>query len=139
MAVVKGTNGYRILITHLKELCSLVSTALAMPHLSASPCSTVWATVSNPDFDRLGSNRTSIYLCSFLGAVNFLFGLPAIRTIDTLGRRKWLILTLPLMCLAMLGAALSAALITDQHARVGIMAFFLYCKQLHAPLPPIQW
>lgn len=70
-----------------------------------------------------------------LGAVNFLFGLPAIRTIDTLGRRKWLILTLPLMCLAMLGAALSAALIGKRDVRIGIMAFFLYCKKLQTPLP----
>ncbi|KAK8136548.1 sugar transporter [Apiospora sp. TS-2023a] len=71
--------------------------------------------------------RTAMFYSLGYGAVNFLFGLPAIRTIDTLGRRKWLILTLPLMCLAMLGAALSAALITDQHAKIGIMAFFLYC------------
>ncbi|KAK7953727.1 hypothetical protein PG988_014421, partial [Apiospora saccharicola] len=70
--------------------------------------------------------RTAMFYSLGYGAVNFLFGLPAIRTIDTLGRRKWLILTLPLMCLAMLGAALSAALITDQHARIGIMAFFIY-------------
>ncbi|KAK8065967.1 sugar transporter [Apiospora hydei] len=41
--------------------------------------------------------------------------------------RKWLILTLPLMCLAMLGAALSAALIKEHDdLRVGIVTFFLY-------------
>ncbi|ORY62682.1 and other transporter-domain-containing protein [Pseudomassariella vexata] len=30
-------------------------------------------------------------------AINFIFGLPAIRTIDTLGRRKWLTMTLPVI------------------------------------------
>ncbi|KAF7524145.1 hypothetical protein G7054_g11524 [Neopestalotiopsis clavispora] len=39
------------------------------------------------------------------GAVNFIFGLPAIRTIDSLGRRKWLITTLPLMFIFMAAAA----------------------------------
>lgn len=39
------------------------------------------------------------------GAINWLFGLPAIKTIDTLGRRKWLIVTLPIMCILMGGAA----------------------------------
>lgn len=42
-----------------------------------------------------------------LGAVMFFCGLPAIKTIDTLGRRKWLISTLPLMCIFMAAAAYS--------------------------------
>ncbi|KAI1360078.1 sugar transporter-domain-containing protein [Xylaria arbuscula] len=41
------------------------------------------------------------------GAVNFFFGLPAFKTIDTLGRRKWLIWTLPLMSFFMFAGALS--------------------------------
>ncbi|KAF3054845.1 putative polyol transporter 1 [Daldinia childiae] len=60
-----------------------------------------------------------------IGAVNFVFGLPAIRTIDTLGRRKWLVLTLPVMCLLMMAAALSS-LITNQTTRVGIIALFVF-------------
>ncbi|KAI1374386.1 hypothetical protein F4677DRAFT_447380 [Hypoxylon crocopeplum] len=59
------------------------------------------------------------------GAVNFVFGLPAIRTIDTLGRRKWLVLTLPMMCLLMLAAAL-ASLIYDQQTRAAIIALFVF-------------
>lgn len=43
------------------------------------------------------------------GAINFLFALPAIRTIDTLGRRKWLTITLPLMVILMTAAAASSA------------------------------
>ncbi|KAK8868964.1 sugar transporter-domain-containing protein [Apiospora arundinis] len=39
------------------------------------------------------------------GAVTFFCGLPAIKTIDTLGRRKLLISTLPLMCIFLAAAA----------------------------------
>ncbi|KAI8628443.1 major facilitator superfamily domain-containing protein [Xylariaceae sp. FL1651] len=60
------------------------------------------------------------------GAVNFLFGLPAIRTIDTLGRRKWLVLTLPLMGLFMTAAALSTLLPDGNQARGGVIALFVY-------------
>ncbi|CAJ2504792.1 Uu.00g121860.m01.CDS01 [Anthostomella pinea] len=59
------------------------------------------------------------------GAVNFVFGLPAIRTIDTLGRRKWLVLTLPAMCLFMAAAALSS-LLGDPQIRGGIIALFVF-------------
>lgn len=63
-----------------------------------------------------------------IGAVNFAFGLPAIRTIDTLGRRKWLILTLPVMSLFMMAAALSTLIPKDETARTGIVALFVFCK-----------
>ncbi|KAI3321109.1 hypothetical protein HD806DRAFT_546901 [Xylariaceae sp. AK1471] len=59
-------------------------------------------------------------------AVNFLFGLPAIRTIDTLGRRKWLVLTLPVMCLFMTAAALSTLIHDDLTARGGVVALFVF-------------
>ncbi|RYP14023.1 hypothetical protein DL765_006626 [Monosporascus sp. GIB2] len=60
-------------------------------------------------------------------AVNFLFGLPAIKTIDTLGRRKWLITTLPLMCIFMLMAALSLPLPHEEGGNT-------HCMQLHTLL-----
>ncbi|KAK5995691.1 Putative polyol transporter 2-like protein [Cladobotryum mycophilum] len=58
------------------------------------------------------------------GAINFLFALPAIRSIDTLGRRKWLLITLPFMSLFMLAAALSFK-ISHHDTRIGVAAFFL--------------
>ena len=61
--------------------------------------------------------------------MNFAFGLPAIRTIDTLGRRKWLILTLPVMSLFMMAAALSTLIPKDETARTGIVALFVFCKR----------
>ncbi|OTA06064.1 hypothetical protein A9Z42_0067840 [Trichoderma parareesei] len=59
------------------------------------------------------------------GAINFLCALPAVRSIDTLGRRKWLLATLPFMALFMFGAAL-AFTIEPRNIRVGVAAFFLF-------------
>lgn len=60
-----------------------------------------------------------------IGAINFLCGLPAVRSIDTLGRRKWLLGTLPFTALFMLAAALSCTISTES-IRIGVAAFFLY-------------
>ncbi len=61
------------------------------------------------------------------GAINFVFGLPAIRNIDTLGRRKLLLGTLPFMSICMLAAALCFYIPRDkQSAYTGLIAFFLF-------------
>lgn len=52
--------------------------------------------------------KLAIGLSIILGAINFFFGWPAMKTIDTLGRRKWLIATLPFMTFFMLGGTLTA-------------------------------
>lgn len=65
------------------------------------------------------------------GAINFLFALPAVKSIDTLGRRKWLLITLPFMSLFMLGAGL-AGLVSDAGKRQGLTALFLY-RQSRVP------
>lgn len=62
---------------------------------------------------------------ALLGAINFFFCLPAIRTIDTLGRRKWLTITLPFMAVFLAAAALSFR-ITDKGVRTGIVAMWLF-------------
>lgn len=73
-------------------------------------------------------------LITLSGAVNFVFGLPAIKTIDTLGRRKWLITTLPLMCIFMLMGSLSFPLPYDPKGNTGVtvrlVTIYLYCKFL---------
>ena len=61
------------------------------------------------------------------GCINFLFGLPAIRSIDTIGRRKWLLMTLPFMSIFMLGAGMSS-FIGNESCRIGVTALFLFCK-----------
>ncbi|PNY23417.1 polyol transporter [Tolypocladium capitatum] len=78
-------------------------------------------------FSRVGDGSTIIAMAYSVGfgAINFLFALPAIRSIDTLGRRKWLNATLPFMAVFMLGAAMSS-FIQDQDKRIGITACFLF-------------
>ncbi|EHK43777.1 hypothetical protein TRIATDRAFT_86874 [Trichoderma atroviride IMI 206040] len=65
-----------------------------------------------------------VYSLGF-GAINFLFALPAVRSIDTMGRRRWLLITLPFMALFMLGAGLSFMIETPT-IRIGVAAFFLF-------------
>ncbi|KAI0528494.1 hypothetical protein GGR58DRAFT_526120 [Xylaria digitata] len=75
--------------------------------------------------DNTGELKPMLYSLGY-GTINFLFGLPAIRTIDTLGRRKWLVVTLPLMCLFMTSAALSTLIPNGTDARGGVIALFIF-------------
>ncbi|KAK1986497.1 hypothetical protein LZ30DRAFT_280621 [Colletotrichum cereale] len=85
----------------------------------------VLAFYSGTLFSRAGvAKRDSMIFSLGYGAVNFVFGLPAIRTIDTLGRRKWLMLTLPVMALFMLLAGVSFR-IGDRDARVAVVTLFI--------------
>ncbi|OHF01214.1 hypothetical protein CORC01_03529 [Colletotrichum orchidophilum] len=85
----------------------------------------VLAFYSGTLFSRAGAEkRDAMFFSLGYGAVNFIFGLPAIRTIDTLGRRKWLILTLPVMALFMLLAGVSFK-IANLGAKVPVVALFI--------------
>ncbi|ENH67113.1 Putative metabolite transport protein ywtG [Fusarium oxysporum f. sp. cubense race 1] len=68
----------------------------------------VFAFYSNKMFSGAYGNlkATLAYSVGF-GGVNFLFGLLAMRSIDTLGRRRWLLFTLPLMSLFLMVAAIA--------------------------------
>ncbi|GJN71510.1 sugar transporter [Purpureocillium lilacinum] len=87
----------------------------------------VCAFYSGTLFSRVGNQSILIEMAYSLGfgAINWLFALPAIKHIDTLGRRKLLLMTLPCMAITMLGAGL-AGFIEDQKLRVGITALFLF-------------
>ncbi|KAK2049639.1 hypothetical protein LZ31DRAFT_562455 [Colletotrichum somersetense] len=85
----------------------------------------VLAFYSGTLFSRAGvAKRESMIFSLGYGAVNFVFGLPAIRTIDTLGRRKWLMLTLPVMTLFMLLAGVSFH-ISNRDAQVAVLTLFI--------------
>jgi MFS family permease len=73
-----------------------------------------------------GDNRAALLYSFGFGAVNFLFGLPAIRNIDTLGRRTLLLATLPLMSISLLAAGLCFYIPPEQTAHIGLIAFFLF-------------
>ncbi|KAF4473596.1 myo-inositol transport ITR1 [Fusarium agapanthi] len=63
------------------------------------------------------------------GSVNFLFGLLAMRSIDTLGRRRWLLFTLPLMSLFLVTAAIAYNdnFSKGTEARNIVGTVFVYC------------
>ncbi|KAI5457858.1 hypothetical protein BGZ63DRAFT_467104 [Mariannaea sp. PMI_226] len=77
--------------------------------------------------------KNAMYFSLGFGAINFFFGIPAIGTIDTIGRRKWLNVTLPIMAILLASAALSfLAVLEDPGSRRktgGLAITFLY---LHA-------
>ncbi|KAF4448162.1 hypothetical protein F53441_8397 [Fusarium austroafricanum] len=136
------TYGSRI-IASLRLSWKQYSTLFGKPHLRNAVYSTcivslaqqlcgvnVFAFYSNKIF--LGSNdnlkATLAYSVGF-GAVNFLFGLLAMRSIDTLGRRRWLLSTLPLMSLFLMAAAISYSDVSPQRieARNILGTVFVYC------------
>ncbi|KAI0429981.1 sugar transporter-domain-containing protein [Xylaria sp. FL1042] len=120
---------YKQLFTQRRLRNALASSSIVA--LAQQLCGiNVFAFYSGPLFngllrDHSGELRPMLYSFGY-GAVNFLFGLPAIRTIDTLGRRKWLVLTLPLMCLFMTAAALSTLIPYGTDARTGVVALFVF-------------
>ncbi|KAI3332786.1 general substrate transporter [Ustulina deusta] len=79
------------------------------------------------------------------GAVNFFFGLPAIKTIDTLGRRKWLIWTLPLMSFFMFAGSMSfpipwvAEKADDNTVRMAALWLYFHAATYSPGLGPIPF
>ncbi|KAK1532775.1 uncharacterized protein CCOS01_04758 [Colletotrichum costaricense] len=71
------------------------------------------------------SPRNAMLYSLGFGAINFLFGLLAIRSIDVFGRRRWLLVTLPLMCILLAAAAMSF-LIPKGPVQIGIVALFIF-------------
>ncbi|GAP88037.2 putative sugar transporter [Rosellinia necatrix] len=79
--------------------------------------------------DRYKSLIVAMAFSLGFGAVNFLFGLPAFKTIDTLGRRKWLTWTLPLMSFFMFAGAMSFPIPWNSepnHNTARMVAIWLY-------------
>ena len=78
-------------------------------------------------FLQAGFSRTSAFLASFgFGAVNFLFALPAVKTIDTFGRRNLLLTTFPLMSLFLLLTGFAFWIPEDGNARIGVVTLGIY-------------
>ncbi|KAK8013890.1 galactose-proton symport [Apiospora arundinis] len=74
-----------------------------------------------------GFSRYGALLASVLfGLVNFLGAFPAIWTMDTLGRRSLLLVTLPLMALTMYCAGLTFSIPADSLAHFGLLAILIY-------------
>ncbi|KAJ4247776.1 hypothetical protein NW762_012985 [Fusarium torreyae] len=68
----------------------------------------VFAFYSNGMFSEYGVKTSMGYSFGF-GGVNFFFALLAMRSIDIIGRRRWLLLTLPMMSLFLMAATIAYA------------------------------
>ncbi|EMT66921.1 Putative polyol transporter 2 [Fusarium odoratissimum] len=69
----------------------------------------VFAFYSNGMFSDYGVKTSMGYSLGF-GGVNFFFGILAMRSIDIIGRRSWLLSTLPMMSMFLMAATISYAL-----------------------------
>ncbi|KAI1816571.1 hypothetical protein GGS20DRAFT_575433 [Poronia punctata] len=93
-----------------QQLCGINVLAFYSGRLFSS----ILGSSDDPKHDKL----LSLGLSLVFGAINFIFALPAIRTIDTLGRRKWLVLTLPVTGIFMTIAAFSTLIGNDNAQNV---------------------
>ncbi|KAI0037114.1 hypothetical protein K488DRAFT_81345 [Vararia minispora EC-137] len=81
---------------------------------------------SSTIFQQSGFSNVESLLASWgFGMINFLMALPAVYTIDTFGRRNLLLTTFPLMAIFLLLTGF-AFFITDERARIGIVALGIY-------------
>ncbi|KAK8059091.1 sugar transporter [Apiospora saccharicola] len=101
----RSTGGFLDLFTQTRLRNALISASTVA--LSQQLCGRTLFTSFIGGDDEKAKRITALGLSFGFGAVMFFCGLPAIKTIDTLGRRKWLISTLPLMCIFMAAAAYS--------------------------------
>ncbi|KAK6069631.1 hypothetical protein SCUP234_10544 [Seiridium cupressi] len=84
----------------------------------------------------------SLRLFNGIGAVDFIFGLPAIRYIDVIGRRKWLITTLLPMA-GLLGAASESCIASTNDAKTTrilvILSLYLHAAFYSPGLGPVPF
>lgn len=82
---------------------------------------------SSTVFEQAGAGQYQALTFSLIfGAVNFLFAFPALKTIDTFGRRSLLLFTFPQMTWTLLAAGLCTLIPQENSARTGLVALFVY-------------
>lgn len=82
---------------------------------------------SSTVFEDAGATQYEALTFSLIfGAVNFLFAFPALKTIDTFGRRSLLLFTFPQMTWTLLAAGLCTLIDKENNARTGLVALFVY-------------
>ena len=72
------------------------------------------------------SNKNSLLASWGFGLVNFVFAWPAIRTIDTFGRRSLLLFTFPQMAWTLLAAGFCFYIPESSKAHLGFIALFIF-------------
>ncbi|KAL2694692.1 hypothetical protein Neosp_001278 [[Neocosmospora] mangrovei] len=107
----------------------------------------VFAFYSNELFSNYGVEKSMGYSFGF-GGVNFFFALLAMRSIDIIGRRRWLLSTLPMMSVCLMAAAIAYAVdgtrVTSRGAQgsesiAGIVFIYLFAAAYSPGLGPIPF
>lgn len=89
-----------------------------------------------PEHSIFTTSLPQMLTCWCLGAVNFFFGLLAVRRIDTWGRRKLMLTTLPVMSVFLAAAALT--FVHDYwRSHIPVLVIFIYGMLLRVP-PPVS-
>lgn len=82
---------------------------------------------SSTVFQQAGASNKGALLASWgFGLVNFVFAWPALRTIDTYGRRSLLLFTFPQMAWTLLAAGLCFLIPISSKAHLGLVALFIF-------------
>lgn len=76
--------------------------------------------------DAKASQRSALLFSWGFGLINFAFAWPAVRTIDTFGRRALLLVTFPNMAWTLLAAAFCFKIPVSSPAHLPILALFIY-------------
>jgi sugar porter (SP) family MFS transporter len=95
---------------------------------------------SSSIFSDAGFSTFGALLASTIfGLINFIGAFPAIWTMDSLGRRSLLLLTLPVMAATMFAAALSFNIPKENPAHLGILAFtiYMFCAEYSPGMGPV--
>lgn len=87
----------------------------------------IMAFYSSTIFSEAGySTKQALGASLGFGAINTVFALPAIKTIDKFGRRNLLLFTFPNMAWCLFAAGATFTMSSDNSARVPLLAFFIY-------------
>jgi sugar porter (SP) family MFS transporter len=95
---------------------------------------------SSSIFSDAGFSTFGALLASTIfGFINFIGAFPAVWTMDTMGRRSLLLLTLPLMAVTMFAAALSFSIPKESPAHFGLLAvmIYLFCAEYSPGMGPV--
>ncbi|BEJ11812.1 hypothetical protein CspHIS471_0202720 [Cutaneotrichosporon sp. HIS471] len=118
--------------TRLVELftiprCRRATVAAGVVMLAQQMCGiNIMAFYSSTIFKRGGfTDKQALFASIGFGALNFVFAIPAVFTIDTYGRRALLLTTFPIMCITLLIGGFMF-LIDNLVLSTGLVALFVY-------------
>lgn len=137
--IKQGRNRIREMFTVRRNRNAMIASGIVM--FGQQFCGVnVIAYYSSTVFVQAGLGQVSALLASFgFGAINFLFALPAVFTIDTFGRRNLLLFTFPWMAVCLLITGFSFWAPTQKGVvagvSIGIYVYGMFYSPGEGPVP----